>query len=221
MPGEADRQGPVLDVRAVVEVLDRHNVEVLVVGGVAALAYGAHRATRDFDCLVRCEEQNLDRLAAALVELNARMRVEGLSDEEAKALPVPLDGRWLKDRELSTWRTDAGDLDVLTNLPTRAGRRLTYDELADRAATVEATGVIITAAGIDDIIASKEWADRPKDRDALEELRALAAARHPKQTSPTPSSGVPDLQRDSAGRGLASPRSCRPPRQPPDPTMGR
>jgi hypothetical protein len=121
MPPDAERQGPALDLQRLIEVLDRHGVEVLVVGGVAALAYGARRPTRDLDCLARLEPENLDRLAAAMRELGARMRVQGLSDEEAKALPVPLDGRWLRDRELSTWRTDAGDFDVLTNLPRRDG----------------------------------------------------------------------------------------------------
>ncbi|MGH3471457.1 MAG: hypothetical protein ACRDPG_05350 [Nocardioidaceae bacterium] len=124
MPGEADQEGPALDVPTLVEALDRHGVDVLVVGGVAALAYGVRRGTRDLDCLVRCEEQNLERLAAEMRELGARLRVEGLGDEEAKALPLPLDGRWLRDRELSTWRTDACNFDVLTNLLGRDGRRL-------------------------------------------------------------------------------------------------
>jgi hypothetical protein len=173
MRREADQEGPPLDLPTIIDTLDHHGVEVLVVGGVAALAYGAQRPTNDLDCLVRCEEENLERLAAALRDLGARMRVKGLSDEEARALPVPLDGAWLRDREVSSCRTDAGDFDVLTSLPGRDGRRLSYDELAERAVIVEATGVTIVAASMQDIIASKEWANRPKDQDALEELRRL------------------------------------------------
>ncbi len=71
-----------------VEALHRHGVEYLVVGGVAARAYGASRETKDFDCLVRRARDNLDRLAAAMRELNARLRIEGLSDAEASQLPV-------------------------------------------------------------------------------------------------------------------------------------
>ncbi len=33
----------------------------------------------------------------------------------------------------------------------------------------------ITAASLEDIIAAKEWANRPKDHDALTELRQLRA----------------------------------------------
>ncbi len=36
-----------------VEALDRHSVDYLVVGGIATRAYGAKRPTGDFDCLLR------------------------------------------------------------------------------------------------------------------------------------------------------------------------
>ena len=45
--------------------------------------------------------------------------------------------------------------------------------LADRADELELDGTFVRVAALDDVIASKEWADRPKDRDALAELRAL------------------------------------------------
>ncbi len=52
-------------------------------------------------------------------ELNARLRVAGLSDDEERLLPTHVDGPVLKQMELSTWRTDAGDFDVLADLPDR------------------------------------------------------------------------------------------------------
>ncbi|MDQ6727165.1 MAG: hypothetical protein M3066_13515 [Actinomycetota bacterium] len=62
-----------------------------MVGGVAARAYGAVRPTGDADCLIRRTVDNFERLAAAMRELHARLRVEGLSDAEAAALPTLLD----------------------------------------------------------------------------------------------------------------------------------
>jgi hypothetical protein len=38
--------------------------------------------------------------------------------------------------ELTTWRTDAGDFDVLADIPARDGRRVGYEELAGRAVVV-------------------------------------------------------------------------------------
>jgi len=150
-------------------------VRYLLVGGVSAIAHGAQRPTKDLDCLALRSAENLDRFAAALRDLSARLRVEGLSDDESAALGVRVDADTLARLEISTWRTDAGDLDVLTDLPDAHGKRLVYRDLVTRADRQEFHGVLVQVAALDDIIASKEWADRPKDREALAELRDLAA----------------------------------------------
>ena len=101
-------------------------------GGVAAIAHGARRLTVDLDCVALRTYENLDRLAEALRDLNARLRVQGLDDAEAALLPVRIDRETLGRMEISTWRTDAGDFDILADLPTRDGRRLRYDDLDRR-----------------------------------------------------------------------------------------
>ncbi len=117
----AASEPPPLDIPRLIETLHRHGVECLLVRGVAAVAHGARRPTNDVDCLARRTEANLERLAAAMRELNAPLHVEGLSDEEATALPVRIVGPTLARMEISTWRTDAGDLDVLADIPDRSG----------------------------------------------------------------------------------------------------
>jgi hypothetical protein len=164
---------PALDVHRVLDALNRRNVEFVLVGGLSAVAHGASRLTHDFDCLPERTEANLDRLAGALRELGAFLRVDGLSDEEARALPLPIDGRTLQSMELSTWRTEAGDVDVLAALPDRTGHLVGFPELAGRSIELRLSDHIVLVAGLDDVIASKEWADRPKDREALPELRQL------------------------------------------------
>ncbi|MGQ0744313.1 MAG: hypothetical protein ACT4OS_08285 [Acidimicrobiales bacterium] len=170
-------EAPFLDLDQILAVLDRHLVEFLVVGGVTAIAYGAIRPTSDLDCVARRSGTNLDRLAAALRELNARLRIAGLSDKEAAALPTQLDRDTLARMEISTWRTDAGDLDVLIDIADRSGRRMGFDELIGRATVQDVKGRIARIAALDDVIASKERANRPKDREALPELRALRPPR--------------------------------------------
>jgi hypothetical protein len=165
-----------LDVRRLTETLDRHGVDYLLVGGVGAGTYGALRPTFDFDCLAERSASNLDRLARAMKELGARLRVEGLSDDEAAALTVPVDGAWLGGMEISTWRTHAGDFDVLCDMPDRTGTRQRYEDLIDRAVRTDIYGSVVTVAALDDIIASKQWANRPKDIEALPELLAIATS---------------------------------------------
>jgi hypothetical protein len=120
---------PALDIDRLLTTLDRHEVDFVLVGGVAAIAYGARRPTADLDCVARRSSDNLERLAAALRSLNARLRVHGLTDEEAALLPTRIDKDTLGRMEISTSRTDAGDFDVLTDLPGRDGRRLRYGDL--------------------------------------------------------------------------------------------
>jgi hypothetical protein len=162
-----------LDIPRLLDTLDQYRVEFLLVGGIAAIAHGARCPTNDLDCVTRRTPRNLDRLAAAMRELHARLHVEGLSDDEASTLPVQVVGATLARMEISTWRTDAGDLDILADLPDRAGRRRSFDELITRAERLDLSGLVVQVAALDDVIQSKQWADRPKDRDALPELLRL------------------------------------------------
>jgi hypothetical protein len=157
-----------LDLRTIIDALDRHDVEYLLVGGIASRAHGAQRPTYDVDCVPEPSWENLDRLAAAMRDLHAHLRVEGLTDEEAALLPVQLTGSTLVRMEIST-----GDLDILTAIPDRDGRHMPFAELVDRASELRLDGIAVRVAALEDVIASKEWSNRPKDRDALPELRSL------------------------------------------------
>lgn len=157
----------------ILNALNRHRVDYVLVGGVAARVHGAGRATADIDCVPATDEDNLQRLADALTDLGARLRVGGMSDEEARQLPLSLDAATLAAFGSSTWTTDAGPLDLLVELRDPTGGRHPYADLASRAVDVVVGKVTIRVASLDDIIASKEYAGRPKDLDALPELQAL------------------------------------------------
>jgi hypothetical protein len=160
------------DPERILEALDRHGVDFVMVGGFASQLHGARRQTYDIDFVPSTTEANDDRLASALRELGARLRVAGLTDEEARQLPVTIDGATLRAFGSTTWTTDAGPLDVLRELPVSGGRR-TFEELMQRCTDVAVDGIVIHLASLDDIIDSKTHADRPKDHDALPELHHL------------------------------------------------
>ena len=153
--------------------MDRHGVEYVLVGGLGARAHGATRPTSDIDLVPDGDDDNLARLAAALLELNARLRVGGMTDDEARQLPVQLDAETLRSFGSSTWMTDAGPIDVLRDLRDRDGGDVTFDALMARGVDQQIGAVVVHVAALDDIIASKEHADREKDREALPELRNL------------------------------------------------
>lgn len=176
---DADRRPddgpPPFDPDRLVETLARHGVEYLLVGGMGARLHGATRLTKDLDCLPRFDDDNTVRLTAAMRELHARLRVEGLSDAESITLTSHLPSpEFFRRDQISNWMTDAGPLDVLQDMPDRTGQRLVYEQLVDRAAAHSyAGGITVVVAGLDDIVASKEFANRDKDHDALPELYRL------------------------------------------------
>jgi hypothetical protein len=90
--------------------LARHRVRDFFVGGIAGRAHGARRVTYDVDCLPRLSRDNLDRLAAAMRELNARARVGGLSDEEGHACRPPKDRAGLGELRSLWQKRDPGGL---------------------------------------------------------------------------------------------------------------
>lgn len=169
----ADEGGRAFDPDRVLATLDRHDVEYLLVGGLAARAHGAERQTADVDCVPNTAVENLARLAAALIELRARLRVGGMSDEEASKLPITIDAETLLAFGSSTWMTDAGPLDLLVELRDRDGDRHGYSDLVTRAVGYEVGELSVLLASLDDIVASKEFAGREKDNEALPELNEL------------------------------------------------
>lgn len=95
-----------------------------------------------------------------------------MTDEEARQLPMVIDGTTIRAFGATTWNTDAGPLDVLRDLPVPSGNR-PYDDLVMRSEDYSLSGVVVSVASLDDIIDSKAHAGRPKDQEALPELREL------------------------------------------------
>ncbi len=168
---------PSFDPGPILRSLRIARVELLVVGGSAALGYGAHRATQDLDILPRPTSGNLGRLAEVLSELNARLRLHDVDDATARRLPLDV-GRQLQGAAVgatTTLMTDHGALDVLTSLEFPEGVHHRYADLRPHAREIPvADGGVMLAADLEAIIAAKEKADRPKDHEALPELRRLA-----------------------------------------------
>lgn len=107
--------------------------------------------------MVRRERANLERLAAALRELHARLRVGGMTDAEARALPVQIDAISLDLAGMSTWMTDADGFDILAGFEAADGHLVPYEELLTRSAVIRGDGFVVRAA-VEDIIIAKEWA---------------------------------------------------------------
>ncbi len=75
----------------IVAALDLHKVRYVVIGGLGAVLHGSPIVTQDADICPARDRENLDRLAAALRELKARLRVAGVPE----GIPFPYEGAFL------------------------------------------------------------------------------------------------------------------------------
>jgi hypothetical protein len=146
--------------------VNRHEVRYVVIGGLASEFLGAAIGTNDIDVCYERSPENMDRLAAALQELHATLRVAGVDEEP----PFILDGRTIAAGDSFTFRSDAGDLDILGTPSGTSGFR---DLDADATSYDLGEGLIVRVVSLDDLIRMKEAASRPKDEAHLHVLAAL------------------------------------------------
>jgi hypothetical protein len=150
------------------EILQRlvdADVKFVLVGGLAAQAHGSTSLTNDLDICYSRDPDSLRALAGVLADVIAIRR--GLP-ADAPTMP-PLDARTLRASSLFTLSTRFGDFDLLAN----PDPGFDYASLVAGAIPATTAGVRIAAAGLDDLIAMKRAAGRPKDRIELEILGAL------------------------------------------------
>jgi len=145
--------------------LERHGVRYVLIGGVAAILHGAPHVTTDVDIVPEEGRDNLDRLSAALKELNARIRVAG----EAEGVPFDHSAASLARVRMWDLVTDRGNLDI-TFVP--SGTR-GYDDVVRDMGPMTIRGISVPVASLADVVRSKEAAGREKDRLVLPVLRRL------------------------------------------------
>jgi hypothetical protein len=156
-----------LDIGRIARTFQRHEVKYVVIGGMAAVAHGMPWQTDDIDICPARSTDNLRRLAESLIDLDARLRAEGLGPAGMK---MRIDEKTWKFTSSMTFTTAAGPLDVNLRPDGSDG----YRDLVRAAELREVEGIAIPVASLEDVARSKEAAGRPKDLERLPELmRAL------------------------------------------------
>lgn len=155
------------DPRPILGVLARHEVRFVVIGGVAASLQGSTTITNDFDICYARDQDNVERLAAALKELEATLR--GVREPVA----FRLDARALKAGLNFTFDTKYGPFDCLG----AASGSFDYEQLKRNADGMDLVGTNVPVASIDDLIRMKRASGRNKDLIEVENLAALREVR--------------------------------------------
>lgn len=155
---------PPFDPEPILQTLVRYGVDFVVLGGLAGIAHGSAYTTEDVDVAYGRSEDNLQRLAAALTELEATLR------SAPADLPFQLDAEKLRAGSNLTLDTKFGPFDILGE-PAGAPK---YDELRAAGTTETLWGVTVRVSGLDHLIAMKEAAGRPRDLTMAAEYRTLS-----------------------------------------------
>jgi hypothetical protein len=145
------------------QVLVRHRVEFVVIGGLAGTLWGSSRITFDLDICYARDRANLERLADALREMGATLR--GAPPD----VPFRLDAQSLHRGDAFTFATGFGAVDILGTPAGSTG----FDELARGATERDLDGRKVRVCALDDLIRMKRSAGRAKDRADVEILGAL------------------------------------------------
>ena len=159
----------VFDPEQIFRALSHHRVKFVLIGALAARLHGFPRFTADADITPAADKPNLERLAAALRELDAKVYTESVP----AGLHFDCSAASLSRARLWNLVTKAGRLDIAFKPAGFNG----YDEVARDAERFEAFGVRFLVASLDDIIRSKESTGRAKDADDVVILRAIKRMR--------------------------------------------
>lgn len=167
---EARSPAQQLDADEVLRTLLEHDVEFIVIGGLAVGAHGYPRGTKDVDVVPEPTTENRRRLYDALVALDAEPLEIG--DFRSDELPVPFSAEGLDNGGNWGLRTRAGRVDVMQWVP---GIDNGYEQLRANAIEDEVPGVgRVAFAGYEDLLTMKRTAGRPQDAvdlDVLDRVR--------------------------------------------------
>ncbi len=157
-----------LDPRSIFEALERHGVRYVVIGGLAATFHGSPLVTNDVDITPERTRDNLDRLSAALKDLDARIR----TDAAPEGLAFDHNSESLAAADIWNLTTSAGDLDI-TFVPAGTGG---YSDLRDGAIDLDVLGLTIPVAALADIVRSRKQPGGRRTRARLPTLRRMLDA---------------------------------------------
>lgn len=153
------------DPERIITVLASHGVRYVLIGALAARLQGFPRVTADADITPDRERENLEKLADALLELDARVYTEAVPE----GLPFDCSAETLGRATIWNLVTSAGRIDIAFEPSGTEG----YEDLLKGAVLYEVYGVELLAAGLEDIIRTKVAADRPQDRQDVVILREI------------------------------------------------
>lgn len=154
--------------------LQTHDVQYVVIGGIAVNLHGVERATMDVDLVLAMDERNLQCFLRAAAELKLTptlpVKIESLCD------PAQLD-EWIREKHMIAFclrpvSKTAPSVDIIVR------PKVAFDAIYRNRVEKKIGGVLFKLVSVDDLIALKSGTGRNKDASdivALNKVRQIAA----------------------------------------------
>lgn len=100
-----------------IDVLAKHEVPFVIIGGHAVTYHGFVRATEDTDIVIKRTADSERALLAALIEVNARWISDEIDSETGIERTIPVSLGYIRASRLMMLVTDFGFLDIFDYIP--------------------------------------------------------------------------------------------------------
>ena len=147
-----------------IDVLTRHEVSFVIIGGHAVTFHGFVRATEDTDIIIRRSPECDERLVAALTELNAQWIGDEIDPTTGIEQTHPVTPNYVRGTRLMMLITDLGFLDIFDFVPGLPDADV--DQVFD--SSIANGGRLFVA--LDWLRSMKRASGRPSDQHDLENL---------------------------------------------------
>lgn len=163
-PKPYDKRVPIIMINyeKLVQTLTNNGVQFVLIGGFAAVVHGASQLTEDLDVCIPFTVGNCRALLKGLGELHPKHRVpnRNLLDETPESLAK------FKNLYLVT---DLGPIDFLGTV----AKLGPYEKVLEHTIEIELFGQKVKILDIESLIISKKEMARPKDKEAIFQLKAI------------------------------------------------
>ena len=156
------------------KALNEANVQYIVVGGLATVLHGYARFTADIDLVINLEQQEAEKAIQAISAIGLKPR---LPVEPMQFTDKAIRDSWINDKNMLVFSFfDPANplmvLDVFVREP------YPFKEMAERAVSMDISGITVPVCAINDLIAMKQKAGRAKDLEDIKYLQGLLETKH-------------------------------------------
>lgn len=165
----------IASIEAIVRGLHDAGVPFIVVGGLAVVAHGYGRQTRDLDLVIRLDPDSIRSAFSALATLGYRPRVPVTADAFADPRQR---GRWITDKGMRVLnfhsdRHRETPVDLFVNEPFDFGAEFASAKIEELA-----PGALVRVLRLETLLRLKQEAGRPQDLADIAELKLIHRKDH-------------------------------------------